>query len=186
MQATNGIGVLWSNLPIMDPFLRAVSTTGGDFALIGMNPEVLTNRPPPPVLFQQVLGATNLVIYDWELTGPRIEQWLFTGQFLRMISHVAQVPPKSATVAWLSALGSQLGNSATAVTKTGPSEVSFTRGSSIGLTAVELHLLADWLESPQFPRGLNTCLGVPEPIPRPKHRQPAPAGATNSVPAAKP
>ncbi len=182
--ATNGTGVLWSNLPIMDPFLRSVSSSGGDFAVIGMNPEVSTNRPAPPALFQQFLGATNLVAYDWELTGPRIEQWLFTGQFLRMITHLAQVPPKSATVAWLNALGSQLGNSATAVTKTGPNELTFTRGSSLGLTAVELHLLADWLESPQFPRGLNTRLGVPETIPRPRSRRPA--DATNSVPAAKP
>ena len=180
--ATHGNGVLWSNLPIMDPFLRSVSTTGGDFAVVGMNPAVSTNRPAPAALFQQVLISTNLVAYDWELTGPRIEQWLFTGQFLRMVTHLAQVPSKSASVVWLSALGPKLGNSATTVTRTSPNELSFTRSSSLGFTAVELHLLVDWLESPQFPRGLNTLLGEPTPLPRKKAPRPGSGSRTNSVP----
>ena len=34
-----------------------------------------------------------------------------------------------------------------------------------GEDAVELHLLADWLESPQFPRGIHTTVarGMPRP-----------------------
>jgi hypothetical protein len=38
----------------------------------------------------------------------------------------------------------------------------FTRTSTVGFTALELHLLADWMESPQFPRGLHTLLAPPE------------------------
>jgi hypothetical protein len=32
------------------------------------------------------------------------------------------------------------------------------RDATVGLNAFELHLLADWLESPQFPLGLHTFL----------------------------
>jgi hypothetical protein len=184
VRATNFNGVAWGGLPIMDPYLQAVATTGGDFVVVGTNPEANTNRPAPPALYQQILGATNLVAYDWELTGPRVGQWLFTGQFLRMALHLAQVPPKSASVVWLQALEAKLDNCATAVTRTGPNELSFTRGSSLGLTAIELHLLADWLESPRFPRGLHTFEAAPAPLLQPKPR-PANSGAgTNAAPPA--
>jgi hypothetical protein len=183
-RATNVNGVTWNDLPIMKPYLQSATTTGGEFVFIGLNSDLLTNRPVPPVLFQQVLGPANLVAYDWEITGSRIEQWLFSGQFLRMVSLRAQVPPKSVSVVWLQALESKLGNCATAVTRTGPAQLSFTRRSSIGFTAVELHLLADWLESPQFPRGLHTFLAQPDPLPRKKSAHSARGARTNSVPAA--
>jgi hypothetical protein len=50
----------------------------------------------------------------------------------------------------------KVGNSWTVFSKTGPSQLSFSRSSGIGLTALEMQLLADWLQSPTFPRGLNT------------------------------
>jgi hypothetical protein len=145
----------------------------------------MTNLPAPAALLYQVLSATNLVAYDWETTGPRIEQLLFTGQFLRMVTGLPQVPPKSAGVAWLQAIESKLGNCVTAVTKTGPAQLSLTRRSTYPLTALELHLLVDWLESPQFPRGLHTLLAPPDRLPL-YHRPlpPATPGATNAVPPA--
>src|ERR1039458_6240801 len=55
-------------------------------------------RPNPPASDRNtVLGDTNLVAYDWELTGPRIDQWLHFGQLVRCALHLAQVPPKSAS-----------------------------------------------------------------------------------------
>jgi hypothetical protein len=69
-------------------------------------------------------------------------------------------------MAWLTAAAPKLGNCVTAVTKTGPGQLSFLRQSGAGLTALELHLLADWLESPQFPCGLHTFLAPPDmPLP---------------------
>ena len=129
-------------------------------------------------------SITNLVAYDWELTGPRLEQWLYVGQLLRFALYKAQIPPKSASFAWLSALETRLGNCGTVVTRTGPDQLSFLRNSGIGLNSAELDLLADWLESPQFPRGLHTFLGKPTPLPkrkagaspRPKTTPPAPKG----------
>ena len=186
-RATNFNGVIWQGLPVTDPSLRSASTGGGDFAYACLTPNVLTNRLVPPALLAQVFSSTNVVAYDWEITGPRVAQWLFMGQFLRMASHHAQVPPKSAGVAWLMALENQLGNCVTALTRTGPAQLSVSRRSSIGFTAIELHLLADWLESPEFPRGLHTLLAPPEPLPSQlRGTRHAARGSTNSVPPAKP
>ena len=65
-------------------------------------------------------------------------------------------------MAWFRAAASKLGNCVTTITKTGPDQLSFARTSSAGFTAVEFNLLADWLESPQFPRGLHTFLPSPD------------------------
>ncbi|MCU0784798.1 MAG: hypothetical protein MUF81_12305 [Verrucomicrobia bacterium] len=173
--AADSNGVVWTDAPIMSPFLRSVDTGGNRFVFGGLLPNAVTNQPPPDGLLPQILGRTNLVGYDWELTGRRIESWLFTGQLLRMVLHRAQLPFDSARdqcagTAWFRAAAPTLGNCATYVTQTGTDQLSFARRSTIGFTAVELHWLADWLESPQFPRGLHTLLvpAPPPPDPEPK------------------
>lgn len=179
-RATNFDGVLWNDLTVMTPFLRTASQGNSDFVFGGLETDIKTNRPAPPELLGALFGRTNLVMYDWELTGPRIEHWLYFGQFLRFIVHLAQVPPKSASFAWLMAMSSQLGNSVTVVSRTAPNQLVFGRKSDIGLTAAELDLLADWLESPTFPRGLNTLLGKPANLPK---KKPHTLGSqTNSTP----
>jgi hypothetical protein len=165
--------------------LKAVSLPEGDFAYGGLEADLSTNRPPPTELLQQISAHTNLVAYDWELTGPRIEQWLYFSQFLRFALHRAQLPPRSAGFVWLVALSSHLGNSGTVVTRTGPAQLSFVRRSSLGVTSDELDWLADWLESPQFPRGLNTFLGEPTPLPHKRPRPPRGGSGTNSGPPAR-
>jgi len=40
--------------------------------------------------------------------------------------------------------------------------LTFARKSTLGFTALELHLLADWLESPRFPHGLHTFPAPPD------------------------
>ncbi|HNR71620.1 MAG TPA: hypothetical protein PLV05_04125 [Verrucomicrobiota bacterium] len=183
-RATNYHGVNWADLAIVSPYLKTRTQNGVEFAFAGLESDLYTNRPSPAGLLQQVSSITNLVAYDWELTGPRLEQWLYVGQLLRFALYKAQIPPKSASFAWLSALETRLGNCGTVVTRTGPDQLSFLRNSGIGLNSAELDLLADWLESPQFPRGLHTFLGKPTPLPkrksgaspRPKTTPPAPKG----------
>ena len=184
-RATNFNGAIWEHLPYATPYLKSVSLPEGDFAFGGLvEVNSSTNRPPPAKLLEQVFTRTNLVAYNWELTGPRIEQWLYFSQFLRLALHQAQVPPKSASLEWLIALETRLGNCVTTVTRTGPAQLTLRRGSSLGFTTAELDWLADWLESPQFPRGLNTFLGEPTPLPRkigPRHDS---GSRTNSAPPA--
>ena len=162
-RATDFNGAVWGGVPFMSPFLRSVTADGGDFVFGGLFPNALTNRPPPAELLPQILGRTNLVAYDWELTGPRIESWIYTGQLLRLVFGKARMRGESAGMAWFKAVAPRLGNCATAVTRTGAEQLSLVRNSSVGFTAVELHALADWLESPQFPCGSHTTLAPPPP-----------------------
>jgi hypothetical protein len=164
--ATNGPGVVWSEVLLTAPFLKPVSLTGGEFVYGGLVPSPLTNRPPNAGLLRTVLGDTNLVAYSWEMSGLRLDQWLHFGQLFRFVLHLAQVPPESTSFTWLKALEPKLAGCVTAVTRTGPAQLSLVRRSSVGLSAAELDLLADWLESPQFPGGLHTFLGQPVPLPR--------------------
>ena len=183
-RATNFQGAVWADVGIVSPYLKLCSENGSDFAFGGLDADVNTNRPAPLALFHQLTTITNLVAYDWELTGPRIEHWLYFGQLLRFVLHKSQIPPKSASFAWLDALQTRLGNCGTAVARTGPAQLSLVRNSGIGLNSAELDLLADWLESPRFPRGLNTFLGEPTPLPPRRHHRHVPGAATNSAPSA--
>jgi hypothetical protein len=79
-----------------------------------------------------------------------------------MVSGMAQIPIGSASSAWLKAAESKLGNCTTAVIKTDSATLSCVRQSAVGFTAIELQLLADWLESPQFPSGLHTFVAPPD------------------------
>ena len=166
-RATNYNGLGWLGVPFMAPFMRSTIEGGSDFAFGGLFVHPFTNRPPPGVLFQQVTARTNLVYYDWELSALRMDQWLHIGQLSRLVFNRASLPPDSASMAWLNATKTNLANCVTGVAETGPAQLAFTRVSAAGLTALEMHLLADWLESPQFPRGLNTFVGLRRPLPRP-------------------
>jgi hypothetical protein len=184
--ATNGMGQIvmrpgtdgasWTGAPFMSPFLQAISLPGGEFIFCGLVPLGGTNRQPPAELLAQFSGRTNVMLYDWELTGPKIGSLLFVGQAFRVILQRPQLPFDSASLSWLKSAGSKLGNSGTVVSLTSPTNLSFTRKSSIGLTAVELHALADWLESPVFPRGLHTLDAPPPP------RVPADSKVQNAAP----
>ncbi|HEY2084316.1 MAG TPA: hypothetical protein VGI88_16165 [Verrucomicrobiae bacterium] len=154
-------GLSWHGLPYAAPFLQSIDGKGGAFVFGGYFQPTASSQPPPPALLKEILNHTNLVYYDWELTGLRVDQWLHLGQFIRFVSGKAQLPFDSATTAWIRAVSSQLGNCGTEITETEPGQLSFTRNSTVGLTAIELHLLADWLESPNFPYGLHTLLAPP-------------------------
>jgi hypothetical protein len=76
--------------------------------------------------------------------------------------HKAQLPPESVALKWLRALEFKLTNCGTIIRRESPGRFSLVRKSSCGFTAVELHLIADWLESPQFPAGLHTFNAPPD------------------------
>ena len=78
------------------------------------------------------------------------------------------MPPESAAFTFLLAAAPKLGNAGTEVAQDGPASLSLVRNSTLGFTGAELHLLADWLESPAFPRGLHSLLAPKPPkwVPR--------------------
>jgi hypothetical protein len=154
-RAPDSNGVTWGSLPDIKPFIKSAGSGGWLYA--GLLPDTNTDAAPPPAgMIQDILNRTNLVYYDWEVTGPRLQPDLQLGQTVREIARRPQMPLDSAGLDWLALLIPRLGTSATIINRTAPDQLSLYRRSTLGLTAPELHLLADWLESPQFPRGLHS------------------------------
>jgi hypothetical protein len=149
-------GLSWDGLPYAAPFLKSIDSRRGSFVFGGSFPVGSSTQPFPPALLKEILSHTNLVYYDWELTGPRVAQWIHLGQFSRFVSGKEQLPFDSSSMASLKAVVTRLESSGTEINQTAPGQLSFTRNSTIGFTAIELHLLADWLESPEFPLGFHT------------------------------
>jgi len=150
-------GLQWKGVPLLAPFLASFNTNGIDMALGGMAPYSDPKFPLPPELLRE-LDQTNLLAYAWEVTPARIEQWIYISQFFRMITRRSQLPGPSASLRWLKVAGPKLGGCISEISQTGSNRLSVIRKSTMGLSAVELHLMADWLESPDFPFGLLTLL----------------------------
>lgn len=155
VSTTNG-GVRWSGVPFVSPFLEARRNSGVEYLYGGLLPAGSTNRPLPSVLLEAVLSRTNLVYYDWELTSPRLAICLYVSQLFRVVMHKDQLPKQSASADWFARIGPQLTSCVTVVNRESQNRMSFVRRSTVGFTALELQLVADWLESPDFPLGLHT------------------------------
>jgi len=154
--APDGNGVTWGQLPDIKPFIKFAGDAAQGWLYAGLFPDTNTAALPPPAgLIQDILRRTNLVYYDWEVTGPRLQPCFELGQTARLIARRPQLPLNSASLNWLGAIIPRLGTTATIINRAGPAELTFYRRSTLGLTAPELQLLADWLESSQFPRSLH-------------------------------
>jgi hypothetical protein len=163
-------GVSWGNMPSIQPFFKFVNAANGGVVFGGLLPDTtpgtntqdnLYQRPSRSRLFDQMSAPTNLVYYDWELAGTRIEPCLYLGQVSRVVSRHPELPLESASLKWLRAIEPRLGDCTTMITCAGTNQLSFVRKSTVGFTGAELQLLAEWLESPQFPRGLHSTLAQP-------------------------
>jgi hypothetical protein len=156
-RAADANGVTWGNLPDIKPFIKSAGSDAGGWLFAGLLPDTNNAAAPPPAgLINDVLRRTNLVYYDWEVTGPRLQPVLQLGQTVRQIARRPPMPMDSAGINWLALLVPRLGTSATIISRTGPAGLTFFRRSTLGFNAVELHLLADWLESPSFPAGMHS------------------------------
>jgi hypothetical protein len=158
-------------LPFIAPTLRAMHGPAGDFLFAEVFPNGPRTKPLPPELFAQ-LDRTNLVYYDWEITGERLQLLPQLTQLSLMVTRHKQLAGQSAAIKWLNRIGPTLGPTVTDVTQTAPNELSFTRKSAGGLTAIELTALANWLEATNFP-GCDLRL----PPPKPKIQRPRVPGA---------
>ena len=151
-RAPDANGVTWGSLPDIKPFIKSAGNGANGWLFAGLLPETNTMTLPPPAgMINDVLRRTNLVYYDWEITGSRLQPVLSLAQTARLIMRRPQLAMDSAAVNWLAMLVPRLGTSATIASRTGPAELTLYRRSTLGLNAVELQLLAGWLESPAFP-----------------------------------
>lgn len=148
-------GLTWEGAPFITPRLRSVADETGEYVFTGLVPLVRTNQSVPEDLLRELASDPARIAYSWEMTGPRITQVLYVTQLARMITKAPQLPAESASVDFLKAGVTNLANCITVATAHG-GEIIFTRKSSCGFNALELQLLADWLESPTFPFGLHS------------------------------
>jgi hypothetical protein len=161
---TNPGRLVWNDALIISPWLVPMSANQRAYIMGGLYPIEPGDLDPPSVAVKHViLNTANLVYFQTEQTATRIEDYLFITQLFRVVFHKAQLPSTAAATVWLKHTEPLLGASTTAITQSGPAQLDFTRQSTIGLNALELHLLADWLESPKFPHGLHTFLAPPDP-----------------------
>ena len=80
--------------------------------MAGIFPAAPSNQPLPPELLAQLTSRTNLVYYDWEITGDRLRQWRQLDQVLSMLTpdNLPQLPGAAAGPQWLAVLSPLLGN----------------------------------------------------------------------------
>ncbi|HEY1396110.1 hypothetical protein [Roseateles sp.] len=127
------------------------SQGGQEFVYARLFPLLPNRTPPPPELFAQFSGRTNLFYYDWEITSNRVanaRQLYQLGSIFNL-----RTPPSIETPSqkWLGAIVSLLGDAVTEITQTSPQELTLIRKSRLGFSGFELATLSMWLESPAFP-----------------------------------
>ena len=152
-RAADSNGIVWGNMQAIQPFLK--SANGFLYGGLLPDPGAGTNGPMPVDLLQK-LNDSNLVYFDWEKTGDLVPPRLSLTQTARQIARRPTMSNDCLSLNWLGTLIPRLGPTETTITQTAPLELTFHRKSTLGFTAIELHLLADWLESPTFPLGLHS------------------------------
>jgi hypothetical protein len=148
--------IAWRGIPLFSPSVDVGQSGGALFLTVAFTTNQAGAQPMPGQLLQQVDGGTtNLVSYDWEMTGACIQGLTPMFNLVRRAFYLPRLPAEPA-VAWFNAVPPKLGNTITVVYATGPTRLLVNRKSHLGFSAAELELLMDWLESPDFPCGLHT------------------------------
>lgn len=143
-------GLEWKGVPFISPFLKSVEDVEGGFILGGFLAPVGSHHTAPQFI-RDLPDRTNLLFCDWELTGPRIGQLTYLSQFMRLVKGEPQLPSRSAPLEFLLRMARSAGPSQTEIVRAAPERFSFERSSDIPFTAIEMQLLAGWIESPRFP-----------------------------------
>lgn len=147
----NSSKVTWTGLPFIVPFIEGIHGSNGDFLFSGAFPNSARGNSLPGVMLDEFAGHTNLVYYGWEITAERLNSWRNLSQMYFLLANLRQLDGTSASGRWLDAVSGRLGNSVTEMFLTQPDQLTLDRKSPIGLTSFELMVLANWLETPDFP-----------------------------------
>jgi hypothetical protein len=190
--------LVWTKLQIIVPIMAPAPEGDGPFLVAGLFPVMKGTGPAPQELWKQFKGRTDLVYYDWELTGPRVQRLLPVTEVLPILQMLGVGPRESfvdgaspakpgtntlvapgvqsrlnAQKEWLLGLTPFLGNTVTEVTKTGPNELTILRNSPFVFSSLELVLLSHWLSD--TPAGPLDWSLLPQPkvsrsgLPPPSH-----------------
>lgn len=166
---TNFHAVVWKGLPIA-PQLRAVKDRQSEYLVGSLFLPYVSTNPAPAELFKAIQGRTNLVYYDWETTGPRLQQWCPYYQLTDIATGRTFAGTNAPTQCWLMAIMPLLGNSVTEITASSPTQMTLVRNAHCGFTGFELVSFTRWLDSPEFPK--LSVVGQPKPVRPAKPSQP--------------
>ncbi|HEX4121281.1 MAG TPA: hypothetical protein VH619_11740 [Verrucomicrobiae bacterium] len=139
--------LVWSNLRVVAPEIQPARPLK-DYLLLSLFPRPPFGKPAPEDLWRQLEGGGNVVYYDWEMTGARLQEWrLLSGMlWFRPGKHNNESDSGLAVkYELLGELGNGIGKTVTEITRTAPNELSIVRQGPLGLTGLEIVLLSDWL-----------------------------------------
>jgi hypothetical protein len=147
--ASNRTAAILRGLPVVVPFVEAAPAPYSGFAVAGLFPVTGGTNPAPAELFEQ-LNKKNLVFYDWEITEDRLKQLRPISQLVQIVGSPDALRPDAPSGRWIDAIVSKLGNTVTEGTLEGDRRIRFVRQSHVGLNALELIVLAHWLDPNDF------------------------------------
>lgn len=175
--------VTWRAVPVFAPGFQSVTSNIGEVILgkIALMPPPTSGESFPTGLLQILEQGTNTVFYDWEITENRLADLYANLQAARLAVRKPTLPADHAQIELLKSIGTKLGNAATVARQTGPSELSYERKSHSGLSALEWHLLIDWVASPHFPFGLHTTAAADQMARIREQMRQREASATNNL-----
>jgi hypothetical protein len=143
---TNYNRLVWNKMRVVTPTLETLPQSNGPFLLLCFFPLFPSPSPAPESVWEELQGRSNLVYYDWEITGPRLQQWRLLWKMLSFRPIVAEKDDADVLEAsWLAGFDSTIGKSVTEITWEKPNELALFRRSPLGLTGLEIVLLSDWI-----------------------------------------
>jgi len=157
---TNLSELKWNGLTLCAPFLKnGTNDSGQQYVQGGLGLHVPTNVRLPRELHDHINQVTNLLFFDWEFASETLPQWRYLDDVSRMIfdgSHASRLRGSTNTFNWLLANVTNLSHSVTDLRQTAPNQLVLTRRSTLGVNAVELDILVNWIEMPDFPGGMSS------------------------------
>jgi hypothetical protein len=159
--------IVWTKVSLTSPIVEPAPANEGQFLIAGLFPPTKGTEPAPKELWAQFQGRSDLVYYDWEITGARLVELRTLTQVLPILQALG-VGPAQNTVdreaearlnieeQWLAGLTRMPGFTVTEVTKTGPNEVTVVRNSPLAFSSLEIVLLSHWLsDTPAGPINMS-------------------------------
>ena len=143
--------LVWGNVPLFAPYVTIGNSDDKDYIVGGVFPPDPIKKPIPKEMLDEFVGKENLVYYNWEITGQRLEKWSLLIQFAAILSERReQLINKTKGIAFITSLYPKLGNTITDAAIDG-NRITITRKSHLGLSALEIALLTRWIDNPRFP-----------------------------------
>lgn len=143
--------LVWGNVPLFSPYVTVGNSDDKGYIVGGVFPPDPIKKPIPKEMLDEFANKENLVYYNWEITGQRLEKWSLLIQFAAILSdRREQLVNKTKGIAFITSLYPKLGNTITDATIDG-NRLTITRKSQLGLSALEIALLTRWIDNPRFP-----------------------------------